>query len=335
VASNCSCALAVDSGGTPTGSNFTVSRKRALGTRRAIPTRVAKQILSTVRLDEHLAALLPPDHAEPTALHRAMRHAVLSGGKRFRSHLLCVAAISSGAAPADVDVVARAACAVEMVHGASLAHDDLPAFDDAVERRGRPSVHAAFGVPIALLTGTALLCRAFEILAEASCDPVRKARLVARLASATGSQRGIIGGQALEQNAPCVVEPSFMGRYHEQKTGALFSGAAAMGAIAAGAPDPDSWGELGARIGLAYQIADDLADAVGHAPVLGKPAGNDERLGRPNLVAVAGLERARTALAGQLADLRERARRLAVDPGPVLALIERLAAHFEAQQATP
>jgi geranylgeranyl diphosphate synthase type II len=177
-----------------------------------------------------------------------------------------------------------AAAAVELLHCASLAHDDLPCFDDASTRRGRPSVHAAFGEPLAVLAGDALIVMAFDCVARAGAlNPARLAPLLMAITRAVGAPTGIVAGQAWESEPDPPVET-----YHRAKTGALFVAAATCGAIAAGA-DPHPWRALGDHLGAAYQVADDLLDAVMAEADCGKPTGQDSALGRPNLVAQLGL----------------------------------------------
>jgi geranylgeranyl diphosphate synthase type II len=191
-----------------------------------------------------------------------------------------------------------AAAALELVHCASLVHDDLPAFDDANLRRGRPSVHRAFGVAQAVLVGDGLIFLAFEHLAR-SCAvaPDRGLPLITALGHRGGPARGICAGQAWE------LEPEVdLRAYHLAKTGALFIAATQMGAIAAGWK-PGPWKELGSRIGEAFQVADDLKDALLSSGVTGKPSGRDEALGRPSAVRDMGPSRARDYLESLLSDV--------------------------------
>jgi geranylgeranyl diphosphate synthase type II len=171
------------------------------------------------------------------------------------------------------------AAAIELLHCASLVHDDLPCFDDAASRRGRPSVHKAFGEQIAVLTGDALIVLAFEALAHAAVKvPRRLPSLTGIIARSVGAPRGITAGQAWE------CEPEIdLSQYQRAKTGALFAAATAGGAAAAGY-DAGPWHLLGERIGEAYQIADDIRDVVSNENDLGKPTGRDQALGRPNAV---------------------------------------------------
>jgi geranylgeranyl diphosphate synthase type II len=187
--------------------------------------------------------------------------------------------------------------AIELLHCASLVHDDLPCFDDADVRRGQPTVHTLWGEPIGVLVGDALIVMAFESLALAgAAEPNRLPALTATVARAVGSPSGLVAGQAWESEP----NPS-LGDYQRAKTGALFVAASVAGAVAAGS-DPGPWRGLGDRLGEAYQIADDLRDAVCTPEELGKPAGQDEALGRPNAVATYGLDGALGRLQQLLGD---------------------------------
>jgi geranylgeranyl diphosphate synthase type II len=178
-----------------------------------------------------------------------------------------------------------------LIHCASLVHDDLPCFDDADIRRGKPSVHRAFSEPLAVLTGDSLIILAFEELGRvAHLDAQRSAALVLALSARTGMPNGICAGQGWESE-----EDIDLGAYHRAKTGALFVAATQMGAIAAG-HDPHAWEELGMRIGEAFQVADDLRDALSDEETLGKPAGQDDLHGRPNAVAEYGVNGAMSRL---------------------------------------
>jgi len=219
----------------------------------------------------------------PPTLAAALDHAVLPGGARVRPLLvLSVAEACGDDRPALTDA---AAGALELIHCASLVHDDLPCFDDADTRRGKPSVHRKFGEHMAVLVGDTLIIAAFDTLARqaaAECD--RAARLISALADASGSPYGICAGQAWESEAEVDLVA-----YHRAKTGALFTAATRMGAIAAGGA-PEEWTELGTRIGEAYQVADDLRDALLDEDELGKPAGQDAMHDRPNAVSEYGVE---------------------------------------------
>lgn len=225
----------------------------------------------------------------PSRLAGALRDALFPGGARLRPHLCLIAAVANGdPRPSLTD---RACAAVELIHSASLVHDDLPCFDDAALRRGRPSVQHAWGEAAAVLVGDQLIVQAFAEVARAP-------RMVATLAQAT---RGLVAGQALEMEDDVDVA-----RYHRAKTGSLFSAAAALGAISAGV-DPAPWRVFGLAVGQAYQAADDLADVTGEAAMLGKPVGQDELRGRPNLVTGTGLDGSKRHLRSLLAEASLRA----------------------------
>lgn len=291
-------------------------------------------------LEEHLVALLPPIVSPPEGLHRAMWHAVFPGGKRIRPRLLLTVAAACAADGAELELAMAAACAVELVHSASLVHDDLPCFDDASTRRGRPTVHKLYGDALAVLAGDALLTLAFESLADSPPRLARRAlRIVRLLGQATGSREGIIGGQSLEQDAHAAAPldavsekdgmlPDVLDRYHAMKTAALFRLAAEAGATAAGATDCSAWGEVGQCLGLAFQLADDLCDAVGAPTAAGKPVRRDAALGRPNAAVLVGEDYTRTRLAELLALALARTDELAADPKPLRQLIAELSTHF-------
>jgi geranylgeranyl diphosphate synthase type II len=210
----------------------------------------------------------------PPRLAEAMHHAVFPRGARVRPRLvLAVAAACGGDDPRLTDA---AAAAIELLHCASLVHDDLPCFDDAETRRGRPSVHRAHGEPLAVLAGDALIVLAFQALARTGGECSRVVALTGCVGGAVGVPRGIVAGQAWECE-----RLSDIAEYHRQKTGALFAGAAMAGALSAGR-EGDPWRAFGALLGEAYQAADDIGDAAGEAEEMGKPTGRDAALGRPS-----------------------------------------------------
>jgi geranylgeranyl diphosphate synthase, type II len=214
-------------------------------------------------------------------LAAAMRHAVFPRGARVRPRLcLAVAAACGDDEPA---LSEAAAISIELLHCASLVHDDLPCFDDAATRRGRPSVHRAFGEPLAVLAGDALIVLAFQTLGRFSHRPQRIALLLTTVSRSVGVPFGIVAGQAWE------CEPHVdIAHYHRAKTGALFAAASIAGAAAAGA-ECEPWRMLGEKLGEAYQVADDIRDAAGDSEEIGKPTGRDAVLGRPNVVIELGL----------------------------------------------
>ncbi len=236
----------------------------------------------------------------PGRLAAALNYAVTPGGARIRPTICLSVAMACGDdRPALSD---RAATALELIHCASLVHDDLPAFDDADFRRGKPTVHLAFSEPLAVLTGDSLIISAFDVLADVpETDAFRALKLVRLLAHHTGMPHGICAGQGWESEAKVD-----LGAYHRSKTAALFVAATQMGALAAG-HEPDPWSELGARIGEAFQVADDLRDALYDEADLGKPAGQDAIHQRPSAVEEYGVQgairRLQDILSGAIASI--------------------------------
>ncbi len=285
----------------------------------------------TRKFDDVLDRAVPNTNAVPADLHTAMRHSVLNGGKRIRPRLVLAtaAACHGGALDEDsAELVVRAAVAVELIHSASLVHDDLPCFDDADLRRGKPSVHRAFGVPMAVLVGDALITLAFEILStyEGSCSH-RALALVRMLAMSTGSAQGIIGGQSLELSghwAGDAVSMEEVEDYHRKKTAALFDYSMRAAAIAIGCSSEEQgrWAEAGAKLGLAFQLIDDLIDIHMDEQTTGKTSGRDRALERPNGALVEGstetIERLSKLIDGTCVLIYE----LAKNPEPVLRLME-------------
>ncbi len=218
----------------------------------------------------------------PPKLAAAIRHAVFPGGARIRPQLCLAVARACG--DDDPPLADAAAAAIELLHCASLVHDDLPCFDDATTRRGRPSVHSAFGERLAVLAGDALIVRAFETLALTGVRaPQRLVALLATIGRGVGTPLGIVAGQAWE------CEPKVALRdYQRAKTGALFAAATMAGAEAAGAP-AEPWRALGEWLGEAYQVADDIRDVAADPLWLGKPIGRDVALGRPSAASARGL----------------------------------------------
>ncbi len=235
------------------------------------------------------AGARPETGTAPPKLSAALRHAVFPGGARVRPHLcLAVAQACGEDHPALTDA---AAAAIELLHCASLVHDDLPCFDDADTRRGRPSVHCAYGQPLAVLAGDSLIVLAFETLARAGVDaPARLVPLLLTVGGAVGMPHGISAGQAWESETDVALET-----YQRAKTGALFVAATAAGAASAGA-DPAPWRALGDWLGEAYQVADDIRDLAGDDQEGGKPLGQDAIHGRPNAVMALGLDGAMARL---------------------------------------
>ena len=236
----------------------------------------------------------------PPKLASALDYAVNPGGARIRPTICLSVAMACGdRQPAMADA---AASAIELIHCASLVHDDMPCFDNADTRRGKPSVHRAYGEPLALLAGDSLIIMALEVLARAAeADPRSGLQLMRILGETSGMPGGICAGQGWESETEINLSA-----YHRAKTGALFVAATRMGAAAAG-QDPEAWTELGARIGEAFQVADDLRDALYDEVTLGKPAHQDEIHGRPNAVSELGvrgaIRRLEDILSGAIASI--------------------------------
>jgi len=244
----------------------------------------------TRALDRVLSA---PD--EPSrALYEAMRYTAIGGGKKVRPALVLLAAEACGGKAADA---MPAACAVEMVHTYSLIHDDLPAMDNDDLRHGKPSCHKAFGEAMAILAGDGLLTEAFAVLATQVRDAARARRLVAELASAAGAT-GMVGGQVADLKAERehVGDERLLEIIHRRKTARMIEASAVMGAISAGASEhyERSLREYGSHLGLAFQIADDILDAVASTETLGKTAGKDAAAGKLTYVTCYGIAAART-----------------------------------------
>lgn len=218
----------------------------------------------------------------PQRLAVAMRHAVFPRGARVRPRL-CHAVASACGVEHDPATTAAGA-ALELLHCASLVHDDLPCFDAADTRRGRPSVHKAFGEPLAVLAGDALIVLAFQVLSRVKCPPERLALLMWTVARSVGVPTGIVAGQAWE----CESEID-LAHYHRSKTGALFAAAAVAGAASVGA-EAEPWRIVGEKLGEAYQVADDVRDAAADEDEIGKPVGKDLALGRPSAVIELGID---------------------------------------------
>ncbi len=219
----------------------------------------------------------------PPLLARALDWAVFPAGGRIRPSLcLAVAQACGGAGRASV----AAAAALELLHCASLVHDDLPCFDNASERRGKPSVQSAFGERLAVLAGDALIVLSFETLTKQLCGQGELlGRLTEVIATGVGSRGGIAAGQAWECESSIDLTA-----YQRAKTGALFAAATRAGAVSAGCENTDAWAEVGFRLGEAYQVADDILDAVGDEEDVGKPVRQDALHDRPNAVHVCGLQ---------------------------------------------
>ena len=269
------------------------------------------------RVDAELDRLMPPANEFPPSIHQAMRHSVFAGGKRLRPILCLEAGRLFGG---NKSSLLRLGCAIEFIHTYSLIHDDLPALDNDDLRRGKPTCHVAFGEATAILAGDALLTLAFETLSvPEAIDKARRLRVIQELAFAIGTN-GMIGGQTVDLEASGGEADGPKLEYiHSKKTGALIRAAVRVGGIDAGASDADldRITVYGERVGLAFQIADDLLDVSGSAASLGKTPGKDGRQKKLTYPAVYGVEASRRMAEKLAAEAQaalevygERARRL-------------------------
>ena len=261
--------------------------------------------IQTTSLSEYLAAQVkgvdrvlnqwvPAETTAPASIHRSMRYSLFAGGKRIRPVLAIAAAQAVSDTPEGVE---HAAATLELIHTYSLIHDDLPALDNDDLRRGRPTSHKVFGEALAILTGDALLTLAFQVLSRLpAISAGQKIMLVEELSRAAGTVNGMIGGQVHDiegERRPPTEE--LLASIHRAKTGALLCASVRMGAIYAGASADQllALSDYGERIGLAFQIIDDVLDVEQSSDALGKTAGKDEAQQKITFPAVYGLARSR------------------------------------------
>lgn len=212
------------------------------------------------RVEEALARMLPPADGRPQILNEAIRHAVLTGGKRIRPVMALAASEAAPSPEGDPEAALNAAIAIELLHSYTLVHDDLPAMDNDLLRRGQPTVHAKFGEANAILAGDALQALAFStISAPTALPPARTAAMVRVLAEAAS---GVVAGQ-VEDMAAAPLDEQRLAYVQVHKTGDLFAAAMRLGAIAGGASDDDAkaLARFGVELGVAFQIIDDILDA--------------------------------------------------------------------------
>jgi geranylgeranyl diphosphate synthase type II len=244
-------------------------------------------------VDAELDRLVPSEATLPETIHRAMRYSLFAGGKRIRP-ILCMEA--ARAVSDAVDGVIACACSLECIHTYSLIHDDLPALDNDDYRRGKLTNHKVFGDAMAILAGDSLLTIAFQILAQLDAPDDRKTRLIAELATASGTVGGMIGGQVADlEGEGKPPEPQLLETIHRAKTGALLRASLRMGAIYAGATDENyrALSCYGEHVGLAFQIVDDILDVEESSEALGKTAGKDAAQQKITFPAVYGLDKSR------------------------------------------
>ena len=240
------------------------------------------------RVDTFLDNFLLPETAKPENIHKAIRYSVFSGGKRFRASL-CIAANET--MNGDIKRVLPVAAGIELIHTYSLIHDDLPCMDNDDLRRGKPTLHKVFGENIAVLAGDALNALAFDLVSWAE-DP----RLIRILARAIGTE-GMIGGQVadVESNGKSDISEEDIRYIHTKKTAKLINASLEMGAVTAGAPpeEIDVIKDFGSRIGLAFQIVDDILDIESSSEILGKNVGSDEENDKATYPKVCGIKKSK------------------------------------------
>lgn len=232
-----------------------------------------------VLIDERLAAYTAFDRGCPDKLQEAIQYVLLAPGKRLRPVLVLLATQASGG---HVEAALPVACAVEMIHAYSLVHDDLPAMDDDDLRRGRPTCHRQFDEATAILVGDALIPLAFEVMARDVQPPARAARCCWELARAAGATQ-LVGGQVDDLSSGLdAADPERLESIHLRKTAALIGVSLKLGALVAGAPDDwiEHFEDSGKKLGLAFQISDDLLDISGDPVTMGKSVRKDHERGR-------------------------------------------------------
>jgi geranylgeranyl pyrophosphate synthase len=289
----------------------------------------AEKLLAAERaiVDAGLERVVTIPDIWPRRLHEAIAYAVFAGGKRVRPVL---ARIANRAAGGDPDSITEAACGLELIHTYSLVHDDLPAMDDDVLRRGRATVHIAYDEATAILVGDALLTEGLLLLArypEGATWADLRAEAVALVAEAVSS-RGMVGGQAddIEHTGRSGEDREGLERrletIHRHKTGCLIQASVELGALLARADAParEEFGLFGSDLGLAFQVADDILDATTSADVLGKSPGKDVARDKLTYVTLFGLEAARQRLDALEQRLVECARQIEGPDGELAAL---------------
>jgi geranylgeranyl diphosphate synthase, type II len=275
------------------------------------------------RIDQALAGYSKFDADCPAHLAEAIQYALLGPGKRLRPQLVLMATEACGGSG---DAALPAACAVEMVHAYSLVHDDLPAMDDDDLRRGRSTCHKQFGEAVAILVGDALLARAFDVLASKIQPPAVAARCCAILGRAAGPT-ALVGGQAAdlqyaERSSEQPGNLEELQAIHKRKTGALFVASLELGGVVAGASEYQlaALTGYGERVGLAFQITDDLLDVGGSQAAVGKRVAKDSRNGKLTFPAVLGVEESRRRAAQLIDEACAIIETLGPTAGPLVAL---------------
>ena len=247
-------------------------------------------------VDEALERWVPGNQEFPPQVHQAMRYSLFAGGKRLRPILVLAAAETVGGRIADALPLA---CSLELIHTYSLIHDDLPAMDDDDLRRGKPTSHKVFGEALAILAGDALLTEAFHLLTRPDLmrdvSPRRRMKAINQVARAAGSY-GMVGGQVMDISSQGLeIEPHLLEYIHSHKTGALIAASVCAGAIIGGASPSrcKALNHYGEKLGLAFQVTDDLLDVQGEEKKLGKAVGKDQAKGKATYPGLFGIAESR------------------------------------------
>lgn len=260
-------------------------------------------------VDTCLEQLLPAGEQEPATIHNAMRHSVFAGGKRVRPILV----LASGESLAgNRDALLHIGAAIEMMHTYSLIHDDLPALDNDDLRRGIPTCHKVFGEAIAILAGDALMTRCYQLLMDIpNVTDAVKVSVTREIAYATGTVEGMVGGQVVDlESEGKTITPAQLEYIHHSKTGALLRACVRCGALAGGADERQlkALTGFGEKVGLVFQIVDDILDVTSSSEVLGKTAGKDEKVKKATYPALYGIEasrqKARSLVTAAMQDIR-------------------------------
>ncbi|HWF13535.1 MAG TPA: farnesyl diphosphate synthase [Candidatus Acidoferrales bacterium] len=244
-------------------------------------------------VDAALDWLMPGENTQPASIHKAMRYSVQAGGKRIRP-ILCLE--SARIFSESVASVLPVACALEFIHTYSLIHDDLPALDNDDLRRGKPTCHKKFNEATAILAGDALLTLAFETLADAPIEPVRRVAILSHVAASAGTVNGMVGGQVADIEAEGrSIQPEELEYIHRSKTAALIRASVVAGAISGGGEEKDveHLRRFGETIGWAFQVVDDILDVEESSASLGKTAGKDVAQKKATYPSIYGLEKSR------------------------------------------
>ena len=261
-------------------------------------------------VDECLDRLLPLESEVPSTIHRAMRYSVFAGGKRVRPILVLA---SGESLDGNREVLLHIGAGIEMMHTYSLIHDDLPALDNDDLRRGRPTCHKVFGDAMAILAGDSLMTRCYQVLADLpGIEDSARIAIIREIAAATGTIKGMVGGQVVDlESEGKTVDSDVLEYIHQSKTGAVLTACVRCGAIAAGAEPPElhALTEFGNKIGLVFQIVDDILDITASSEVLGKTAGKDVKAKKVTYPAFYGVEasrqKARELVSSALQDIRD------------------------------